>query len=161
MVSLIMHLKKAHIQVIYLLLFLLFSGVSCKYEDGPDISLRSAESRVRGTYEINKFEVGGIDFTNSIKAQTCYRPITFDWDNVADQGVFYMNRDQVTCESNGVWSLTNKNTTIIMGFYGNFIGFPPFGSGGGTEYEILELRNKEMKFRCIYNNVTYIIELSE
>jgi hypothetical protein len=68
----------------------------CKYEDGPLISLRSANSRIEGTYDIKKFEYGGNDSTQALKSKPCYGEIKIE---VAAEGIS-MNRG-TNCSTSG------------------------------------------------------------
>ena len=49
---------------VFVIFLIVFS--SCKYEDGPIISFRSAEKRAEGEYQISQFEVAGADSSAAI-----------------------------------------------------------------------------------------------
>ena len=58
--------------LIVVLGFVLLVFAGCRYEDGPAISFRSVENRLKGEYDIVKFEKGGVDLTDSLKKMICY-----------------------------------------------------------------------------------------
>ncbi len=136
---------------------------SCRYEDGPGVSLRSPCARVEGIYDIVKFEVCGADSTLSIISQPCYGKIRFDGDE--DQKMYFEGLP-LSCLTTGTWNLSNNDNDITIDFKGNFYGIPPFGTGHSPEfvsakYKILRLTDKEMHITTTYNNLTYVIELEE
>ena len=47
-------MKTLKLTTLLLALALIFGSTSCKYEDGPGISLRSKTARVAGEWEVNK-----------------------------------------------------------------------------------------------------------
>ncbi|HMT30860.1 MAG TPA: lipocalin family protein [Bacteroidia bacterium] len=129
--------------------------VGCKYEDGPWISLRSADKRVEGTYRIQKFYYNGADSTLAIQSKPCYGLIEF----TSDEEI-RMNKGSL-CSTQGDWVLTNGNYKLVVRFLGNFEGIPPWSTDNEATYDILELRDDEMTIYTVFGNNTIKIELSE
>lgn len=146
-------MKFYSLTIVLICLIVFISG--CRYEDGPAISFRSANSRIQGTYDIKKFEYGGADSTFALKSKSCYGEITID----IDDGI-YMNRGG--CATSGSWDLKDNNKKIAIQFHGgNFIGIPPWGLHFTADYEILQLKDHEMVLSTNYNGKFIKIELCE
>jgi len=62
--------------IVPIFIILLFCS-SCKYEDGPGISLRRACNRVEGNYTIDKFEVNNHDSLIVFISRNCNGKIDF------------------------------------------------------------------------------------
>jgi len=137
----------------------MINSPSCKYEDGPAISLRSAQKRIAGTYDVEKFSINGYDSTFALKSKPCYGRLTFDTNNI------YGNRGSSTgsstCEFEGAYGLSDGNRKITLKFYTHFPEMPPLGIIENTTWDIKELRNDEMTFEIVYNGKICVLKLKE
>ncbi len=57
--------------IIIMIAFVTLSGCQ-KYEEGPNITIRSFKKRLEGTYRIDGFEVNGVDMLDSLKTELYY-----------------------------------------------------------------------------------------
>ncbi len=150
----------ANARYLIFFIFLSFCSISC-YDEGPLISFSSATSRVEGTYDVEKFEVGGADSTIAYKSKTCYHPILFRYDKKRNpQGT--MSRWENGgggCNTDGEWSVSGNN--IHLEFRGNYPEMGPWGHFGDANWEIKELENKNMTFEIKSNNILYKVTLNE
>lgn len=128
---------------------------ACKYEEGPSISFRSEAKRIEGTYDINKFTVGGKDSTHNIKSKLCYSKMKFS------SKVIDGNMDNLSCRFTGGYDTNNNYKTITMIFVGPFPNTEPLGTDWILSWEIIELRDKEMTLKCYYHDKLVILELKE
>ncbi len=133
----------------------LFIITSCKYEDGPSISLRSAEKRIDGTYDVVKYTIDGFDSTAALKSKPCYGLITFRTYKI------YGNRNNLSCGFNDTYNLTNGNKSIKFSISSNFPEMPPLGPIDASTWDIKELRNDEMTFETVYNGKICVLKLTE
>lgn len=128
---------------------------SCKYEDGPSISLRSAQTRIDGTYDVVKYTIDGFDSTAALKSKPCYGRITFDTNNI------YGNRNNFSCDFSGSYGLTNKNKSIKFSIPSGFPQMPPLGALEGSLWDIKELRDDEMTFETVSNGKVCVVKFKE
>ena len=152
-----------------LILIMMFSQ-SCRYKDGPDLSLRSASARLEGQYHVEKFLIDGVDFTQDY-ADSCHCNFVFlfgdgEFDNIlqlnncrsiSQNNLFFYERYylldhakeiQFTFSSGGNWS-------------DSIFGYGPFDYGITSEWNIERLTNTEMIFETIYQNKHYRVEFKE
>lgn len=115
---------------------------SCnKYEDGPGISLRSAESRVANTWEVEKY----IDSDGTETAGDSNDPVytmTKDGEITITDGSFTLD---------GEWSLREDDTVLRNEFVF-------FGSASVVDYTILRLANNELWLEDADGDKTYLKE---
>ena len=106
-----------------------FNFTSCKYEDGPGISLRTKKSRLSGEWEVQSIE--GQNLQNS--------SITIEFEKNGDfevnssysyYGYNYSNSVK------GEWEWEDGKRSIELSYDG----------GGKEEWEITRLTNKEFEF---------------
>ena len=148
-----------HYQHLFYLLLLTFYLTSC-YDDGPLISFRSANKRVDGTYEVEKFKVGGVDSTITYLSKSCYSPILFRYDNKAEpQGIISIWNNGIPCLLNGEWSINGNK--INLKFEGNYPQMGPWGGFNEAKWEVKELEDKKMTFEINSNSILYTITLIE
>ena len=128
---------------------LLFS--SCRYKEGPVISLRSKCERITGIYEVEHLFIDGADSTTEVTGQSYYGKVSFLYD--CD------NTDISSLSGAGIhgsWKLTDdKDKLGISLFPSNFIPVGPYGFHAYIEWEILRLTNKEMWLKVFYSNKMY------
>ena len=161
--------NKSMKKLILILIVLAAITEGCKkYEDGPLFSLRSAQNRLYGLYDLTTYTVNGVDSFNS-SIDSSYSIFDFFYNDV--NGVN-------TCKIEGVkkidnfnnyylfweWHFINKNKTLkISSSYkdGYSICSGPFGTNILPEWEILRLTNTEVNMKTNFNNKEYYIELKE
>ncbi len=140
------------------ILILLFS--SCKYEDGPGISLRSACKRVEGNYTIDKFEVNNHDSLSVFISRNCNGKIDFLDDNkILGNLLIY------SCRYSGATDLRDGGRKISIQFDGNTsnfkMGIEPWEQGITHTWDVSELKDKSMTFETTYNGNFIKIRLIE
>ncbi len=146
------------IKILSLFLICFFTN-SC-YDDGPLISFRSAESRVDGTYDVEKFEVSGTDSTIAYKSKPCYHPVRFRYNKEKNpQGSISRWQNGNACITDGEWYVRGNN--IHLHFKGNYAALGPWGGNYEADWEIKELENENMTFEIKSNNILYKITLNE
>jgi hypothetical protein len=120
--------------LLVLLLVLMVSGsmTSCrKYEEGPNISLRTKRARVTNNWKIESAQVDGIEKSFDPYIVTIIDPVTLEARNV--QGTWKLYDDDRKI------ALTTKN------FSGNI--------DSTNDYSILKLYNKQFWIRKLDNSV--------
>ena len=112
--------------------------VSCgKYEDGPGFSLRSRASRIAGSWTIDKYTVGGVDYSSDLSG------ISWEFTKAGASTTSYTYAGQTFTE-NGTWALTSNDENFTM----------TDSSGDSESYKILRLTNSEFWFSETYSGVT-------
>jgi hypothetical protein len=120
---------------------------SCRYEDGPAISFRSVENRLKGEYTIFKFEKGGIDLTDSLKKMMCYNKF------IIHKNGDFEARENPPCGCFGNYALYQNNTKIGFGFSYPDTLIEPLGSRFPTfVWDIVRLTDDEIHLTGNYNN---------
>ncbi len=118
-----------------------------KYEDGPEVSLRSRKSRVDGDWKVTRYMVNGDDQTGSHNNDR--------YNFTKDGDVTYTYTDNgLSISSSGTWDLVNddeqlRTTTTVFGFTNT------------DNWTILELRNETMKLRKTEGNSTEEVTLEQ
>lgn len=128
---------------------------ACRYDDGPEISLRSAEKRVENTWVIDKVIDSGRDVTAEWQANdTLPKAIDFGPDTLA---VYYyrQNLDPTKVKTGGYQLNNNKNNVVVKlaTKIGNITKLRTI------TYEIRRLRNNEVWLRDNENDdfgATYV-----
>ena len=107
---------------------------SCgKYEDGPGFSLASKKSRLTGTWEIDKYEINGVNAltTNNIDLEIEFES---DGDYTVRTTYSYSGYNSYSYTSSGEWEFSGDKEEIE---------FDP-NDGSKFEWEITRLTNKEL-----------------
>ena len=148
-----------------LILFLIIiAGITegCqKYEEGPWLSLRSAEKRLYGNYTLKQYTVNGVH-SLSLFYDSLGLNFEISYDDVNSLNIFKIDGKRkdghyypVIC----TWQLINNNKVLEIKTAYAYTGTGPFGNNITPEWEILRLTNNEIKLRTYYNNKEYIINL--
>src|SRR5690242_3258235 len=90
---------------------------SCrKYEDGPDISFRSKNTRLNGVWDVELFYINGNDSTGAVKNQACYSPVSFR--GAENEGHLFPNNAaaDTACAFDGTYGLLEDNKVFAMHF---------------------------------------------
>ena len=138
-----------------------------KYKDGPLFSLRTAENRLYGFYDLTTYTVNGVD-SLSLYNDSLGGYIDFFYNDVDDVDACLLNVDRkddiyTSYSLYWKWQLLNKNKTLSISSsikYGYSIG-GPFGNNILPQLEILRLTDTEVNMKTNYNNKEYYIELKE
>jgi hypothetical protein len=129
---------------------------SCKYEDGPAISLRSKCERITGYWDVELFYIDNADSTSLLTSQTCYGPVGFLYD--CDETDITV---ESTCSFTGSWRLIEDDEKVLLNM-NSPPGFTPIGPyGRNAEWTILRLTNKEMWLDVNYASKSYEIHLKK
>lgn len=148
----------------------IFFNSCSKYEEGPGISLRSADARVTGDWKVESYTINGVDQLNITYSDYL---ICADGDFVFYDGYDITDKFVVNMSSDGTWkqewSYKTKNVDYDFSYdncndyydYGNFTDFSngtwklnsdktkleltTSGTLGKETYDIIELREKRMK----------------
>lgn len=137
-----------------------------KYEEGPLISFRTANSRISGIWELESFIVDGIDSSATMKSQVgeCTYGISpqgeSSFDNTISGGCPSAPPCPYYCFS-GRWNF-NNNKRVEINIWSSPNGvIIPFLTTDKTIWRILRLTNKEMWITTDYNGKTYEIRLNK
>jgi len=141
-----------------------------KYEEGPLVSLRSAEKRLFGTYALTQYSVNGEDslilFNDSL-----YNILIFfhdEYSNTDGYKIEGKRNDNKTISLGAHWEFNDNKTKIKViyseckAWYGNTAcesGTGPFFNHATPEWYIIRLTHKEVKMKTNYNGKEYKIEL--
>jgi len=139
----------------------LFGGCK-KYEEGPDLSFRSAHNRFSGFHTLTKYTVDGID---SLSQYYDSLGLTFNfvpkYDEVND--ICWMNgkrKDGGNTELYWGYELTNNNRVLKeIGPVGFSHGIGVFRPGISNDWEIIKLKKNDIIMKKNYNGKEYLIEL--
>lgn len=126
---------------------ILINFSSCgKYEEGPGISLRSKTARL-----VNEWEVSDVEADDDTGDYLDDLDITFEFEKGGDfsmtmQGEFsyYGYTFQIDDESDGEWEWEDGKESVIVDIE---------DADEETEFEILRLTNKELKFEDEDGNI--------
>lgn len=143
-----------HVKICAILLFISVSG--CKYEDGPSISLKSRETRVAGEYDIAKFEVGGINLTDSLKVKLCFSKLRFSKD-----GTFKNTSEIDSCRFFGDWVLSHNDEKLGIQFFVVDTLIEPLGSKWVLHWKILKLTDEEINLSITHENKFVLLHLKQ
>lgn len=142
--------------LVFVILFALIGA--CRYEDGPLISLRYAETRLVGTWRVTGFEKNGVSVLDEWRAQYDWRLTFFGKESdhyfTATNCNCYIDTADVTLTSaSGLWLFYNDNETKLS-FKFNFkyydfkpckgMGVYPLISGYSLDFDILKLSNSKL-----------------
>ena len=119
-------MKTLKLTTLLLALALIFGFTSCKYEDGPGISLRSKTARVAGEWEVNKT----IETDGTVLTDWDGYLYTFDKDG---KGKIDINDSGTSYSFDFTWEFTDSKKKIKL-----------TQDGDSDESTILRLTNKEM-----------------
>lgn len=125
--------------------FCLIVFTGCKYEEGPDISFRSACDRVCGKWEVESLTVDGDDSLEVFKSQHNYCSVYEFADNGSEYYIVGFPCDSILSDG-GNWQLGDGNTTL------SFSLGKPYGPVGATTWQIIRLADDEMWLRTQYFN---------
>jgi Lipocalin-like domain len=114
-----------------LLLFSIAFG-SCKYEEGPKISLRTKKHRAVNTWYLEKAFENGVDKTTEYKA--AYVDYKIEIKNDDKYTLSYRAFNLIDYSESGTWSFSNDKINI---------NFNPAGSAGPSAWKILRLKEHE------------------
>jgi hypothetical protein len=112
---------------------------SCKYEEGPALSLRSKKARMAGEWKIEKVFLNGTDITPVISY-----PADFKW-HVEKDGTYHVHGTGM--EDGGTWKFADSKKELHT-----------LSDVAGSEeehYEILKLKNKELWLKHTHDNEVY------
>ena len=114
----------------------IFNFTSCKYEDGPNISLRSKKARLTGEWEV-KFIDGAGMIGNDMEIT-----LKFDKDGDLEFNQTYSDYgNSYTYSQKGEWEWEDGKQSLEITLDGN-----------KQEWEITRLTNKEFEFEDEGNN---------
>jgi hypothetical protein len=118
---------------------------SCnKYPEGPKLTLLTAKARISGDWKLTGFSVNGTDYTS--QAGTVL--ITIEKDGTYKGTTSYvLFGNTVTDNFNGTWEFNDDKTKVT---------FTDAGSTTGDIFDIIMLKNKEMKLQQIDNGDTSV-----
>ncbi len=141
-----------------------FSFISCRYEEGPLLSLRGVQSRLEGQYSVKYLFINGGDSTEAY-VEKCGGYFLFD---------FHSSINLYNCKSlNGVgemdgnYNFLNRNNHLEIRFHhppasGDYIiGFGPFIYSVTTTWDIKRLTNHEIILETTYQSDNYRLQLKK
>lgn len=137
----------------YILLFLLvvFCISDCKkYPDGPRISLLTKMCRITGVWDVEYYEVDGIDSTSYILNSPYYYRLYFQRGHKSCIGDGFSPLDLIFVNKNisagcAGWGLSRSKEILGIDIAFSTAGFHPLGGAWkDSSWEIQRLTNKEL-----------------
>jgi hypothetical protein len=148
-------MKKTIVPLFIIFLFI----ISCRYEDGPTISLRSPEQRLKGYYDVNSFSINDIDSTTYYK-DSCGCDL---WISPGESKIVNYVCILTACKGEDTWGsflLSNKRDKLFISFDSTSMGgIGPLSSNTYIEWEIARLTNKNLWIKTNYNGKDYKVKL--
>lgn len=117
---------------IYILLAAVITLSSCKYEDGPKLSLRSKKARAVNTWYIDKMYEEGVDKTDAYKNMYVNYKLEIKDDN--NYTINYRLFNIGEYNEKGTWKFSGDKQNII---------FTPANTTQENSFKILRLKNNE------------------
>jgi len=166
-------------RISYCLLLLFITGIfsTCKkYPDGPRLSLRTKMARITGVWDLEYYEVDGIDSTNYVLNSPYYCRYYFKSENkpcrgdVSDHRFNLIAVNQSTVGSCCGWDWDNNKATIGIDIIIETTGFLAIGAyTGGGRWDVQRLTNKELWLKMsekrwgnfVYSNRKYYMKLKK
>jgi hypothetical protein len=126
-------MKTLKLTTLFLAAALVFGSTSCKYEEGPALSLRTKKARIAGEWTIEKFVdadgtvdndggdavytfekdgTGKVSFTTTIGSSTTTSNIDFKWELIDSKEKIKVEIDGFSAEESTILRLTNKEMWI-------------------------------------------------
>jgi hypothetical protein len=134
--------------------------VSCRFEDGPLISFRTTFGRLYGIWEVEYFEINGIDHTQEYK-DSCNYDFHFIYYSY-NRLIFEKNQNTISSADVG-FKKGEKN--IIFIYMEGGIKYELFGNSYLSYWEVKKLTNKKFWLKSTYNDYDnskiYYIELKK
>ena len=133
-----------------LFLFVVFCITDCKkYPEGPWISFRTKETRLLGSWKVQKYLIDGADLTAvkypNLSANTCYFGFSHTAQYAGD-----------SCDSiDGKWSFDNNRTHLAISTKSLKTG--SLFLAEAIEWEIMRLTNKELHLKTTFSSKEYEI----
>jgi len=133
--------------------------LSCKYEEGPAISLRGVEKRIIGRYNVIDFSINDID-AMVLYNDSCGCIISFYHKK------YYNPITYLSCEkwmtTFGVYQISNNKKSILISYNDSpMSGIRPLGSLKSSVWEIKRLTDRDIWLETIYNSDKYFMKLEE
>jgi hypothetical protein len=128
---------------------------SCKYEEGPGISLRSKEERLVGWKKILLYLVDGVDSLPTIEAafsNSSYDSTGFKW-------LYEIDGSQIICHRgciNGYWEFGEEDQEIFLNLPAPLFTGDVFPAGTWT---ILRFSHDDLWLTISANNKEYLLKL--
>lgn len=139
--------------IIYLIIFSLIL-TSCRYKEGPLISFRKVNERIRGHWEIAELTSDGVDSLKYYN-DSCGSSVYIYVPNETAPDYIYIHFIRGYRELDGRFRFSKDRKYIEMVIYGpNIIG--PIGNVRSI-WEILKLSNKNFKIKTNVYEKEYII----
>jgi len=138
---------------------LIFSG--CRYKEGPLISFRSIEKRIKGTWEIVGLTSDGVDSTQYYK-DSCGGNMQVLWDSSSPdrRGSFNFINGKKDLSAECHFDGSDFSTVIDVNFGNQNKIIGPIGNGKSS-WKILKLTMKNFKISTDINGKTYVISFKK
>jgi len=152
-------MKTKSIRNIFVLVLLLVFVVACRYEDGPLISLRYAETRLVGTWRVTGFEKNGVSVLEEWRSQYDWRLTFFGKESdhyftVTNCNCYIDTADiTITSSTRGGWIFYDDNETKLNFAFGfryydyhvcEELGLYPIISGQWLNFDVMKLTNAKL-----------------
>jgi len=151
-------MRKLIIPILFLFLF----ALSCRYKDGPDISLRLPETRIKGYYDVTSFTVNDIE-SYSIYNDSCgcdlYIGLGSSKLTTSDLVLTACTKGDDTW---GTFLFSKNHKKLFINYDSTDLkGYGPMGSKKYSEWDIYKLTNKELWIKTNFNNKDYFVKLKK
>jgi hypothetical protein len=144
--------------LISLFLILIFF-TTCRYKEGPLISFRSVEGRLKGTWQVVEFTSDGVDSLQNFK-DSCGSKMRI-WKKYFDEPLSKISFENGNyLKIGGSFSLLDNKKLIRVGF-GNTQHIIIGPIGGISNWKILKLTFQEFKISTDFNGRNYNISFKK
>jgi hypothetical protein len=136
---------------------------SCKYEDGPIISFRTADRRLQGEFQADAFNIDGQDAFQIWTDSICNDFFRIDWKDVGNKFSVYIRSSFGGCS--GSYYISSDKKKLGFVFFdvvdGQYMGYGPFKHEKQSEWKILKLSNKKLWVETTFEGHYYCLKLKK
>ena len=134
---------------------------ACRYKDGPDLSLRLPETRIKGYFNLKSITVNNVEFYNAyMDSCGCGIDIGHSYTKLTSPLIELTNCKGVDTWGNFLFSKNHKLLYIAFDTT-TMIGYGPFGSAQYSVWTIMRLTNKDLWVKTNFKNADYFVKLSK
>jgi hypothetical protein len=133
---------------------------TCRYEDGPAISLESSRKRIEGYYTVKSFKIN-----NEERIEDYNNQCNCNWEFVLEDDYTHHNFFFRKCTEDSIlygdFGLVGNILTIHMGGISTKIYLGPIRTNAEVFYKVLRLTSKEIWLQTTFDGNEYMIKLAE
>jgi len=141
---------------------LIILPLSCKYDEGPAISLRGVEQRIIGDYKVTEFSINDID-NMTLYNDSCGCRIGFaHYKQYHQNPVATLEMCKKWAPTYGIYKISKNKKTLLISYHDSqMLGVGPIGSLKSSVWEIKRLTDKDLWIETNYNSDKYFLKLED